>query len=44
MCLPTLFFTLSRYACSVRASCQCDDVHYDAALSIEDTMTMAKWP
>jgi hypothetical protein len=27
MYLPTLFFTLSRYSCSVRVSCECDDVH-----------------
>ena len=24
---PTLFFTLSHYACSVHTSCECDDVH-----------------
>ncbi len=33
MYLPTLFFTLSHYACSVRASWQCDDVHYDKDLA-----------
>jgi len=42
MYLPTLFFTLPRYAWTVRASYQCDDVHYDAALSSRDTM--AEWP
>ena len=29
MYLPTLFFTLSHYACNIHTSWQCDDVHYD---------------
>jgi hypothetical protein len=40
--LPTLFFTPSHYACTIRALRQCNYVHDDAACSRRDTMRATK--